>query len=77
MPIDVPLPLLAGWSQGLGLEPNRLQASARPYLALSKTDKRWAMVLLALSTSLSMLSFISLALLAVGATLFIVQVKMN
>jgi hypothetical protein len=35
------------------------------------------MVLLALSTSLSMLSFISLALLAVGATLFIVQVKMN
>jgi hypothetical protein len=40
-------------------------------------DKAVVMILLAISTSLSMLTFISLSLVTFGAALFLVQWKMN
>jgi hypothetical protein len=55
--------------KGLGLQDDRFHDAYSGYWV--------AMILLALSTSLSMLTFISLALVTLGAALLLVQWKMN
>lgn len=64
--------------KGLGLQADRFQGGEFTILKWSEISERVVvMILLALSTSLSMLSVISLALLTLGAALLLVQWKIN